>query len=129
MEDKMAGNTLMELWERLGRHPGSRGKWTQILPIAKTLKSILLAIAILVVFSLDPVQAEDPLPKGEGRNLVSKKCQRCHGLDRIQEMRGSREQWSEILDEMTNNGLVLNDKNTKVVLNYLETHLGLSPKK
>jgi len=128
MEAKMAGNILRELWKRLGRHPGSRGKWTQILPIAKILKNILLAIAVLVVFSLDPVQAENPLPEGEGRNLVSKKCQECHGLDRILKMRGSREQWSEMLDEMTNNGLVLNDKDTKVVLNYLETHLGLSPK-
>ena len=44
-------------------------------------------------------------------------------------MRGSREQWSEILEEMTNNGLVLNDKDTKMVLKYLETHLGPSPKK
>ena len=129
MEDKMAGNTHRELWKRLNRHPGSRGKWTQILPIGKMLKNILVAIAVLVVFSLDPVQAEDPLPKGEGRNLVSKKCQKCHDLDRIQKMRGSREQWSEILEEMTNNGLVLNDKDTKVVLNYLETHLGPSPKK
>ena len=125
----MIGNVLRELWKRLGRHPGSCDKWDQTLPIAKTLKSILVAIAVLVAFSLGPVQAEDPLPKGEGRNLVSKKCQRCHGLDRIQEMRGLREQWSEILDEMTNNGLVLNDKDTEIVLKYLETHLGPSPKK
>lgn len=129
MEAKMAGNTLMELWKLLDRHPGLRGKWNQTLPIAKTLKSILVAIAVLVVFSLDPVQAEDPLPEGQGRNLVSKKCQGCHGLDHIQEMRGSREQWSEILDEMTNNGLVLNAEDREAVLNYLEIHLGPSPKK
>jgi len=125
----MAENILRELWKRLGRHLGSRGKWNQIVPIAKTLKSILVAIAVLVVFSLDPVQAGDPLPEGEGRNLVSKKCQECHDLDRIQNMRGSREQWSKILEEMVNNGLVLNDKDTKMVLKYLETHLGPSPKK
>ena len=125
----MVGNILRELWKQIGRYSGSRGKWTQILPIAKILKNILLAIPVLVAFSLGPVQAEDPLPKGEGRNLVSKKCQKCHDLDRIQEMRGSREQWSEILDEMTNNGLVLNDKDTEIVLKYLGTHLGPSPKK
>lgn len=125
----MVGYILRELWERLGRHPGSRGKWSQTLPIAKILKNILLAITVLVVFSFGPVQAEDPLPKGEGRNLVSKECQKCHDLDRIQEMRGSREQWSEILDEMVNNGLVLNDKDREMVLKYLETHLGPSPKK
>ena len=128
MEDEMAGNIPRGLWKWLDRHSGSCGQWNQILPIAKTLKSILLAIA-LVFFNLDPVQAGDPLPEGQGRNLVSEKCQRCHNLDRIQEMRGSREQWSEILEEMTNNGLVLNDKDTKVVLKYLETHLGPSPKK
>ncbi|MCJ7682935.1 MAG: hypothetical protein MUO68_01440 [Desulfobacteraceae bacterium] len=129
MEDEMTGNILRKLWKWLDRHPGSRGQWNQTLPIAKILKSILLAVAVLVVFNLDPVQAEDPLPKGEGRNLVSEKCQRCHDLDRIQEMRGSRGQWSGILDEMTNNGLVLNDKDTEIVLKYLETHLGPSPKK
>ena len=125
----MAENIFRELWKQIGRYPESRSKWTQILPIAKILKSILLAIAVLVVFSLGPVQAEYPLPKGEGRNLVSEKCQKCHNLDRIQKMRGSREQWSEILEEMTNNGLVLNDKDTEIVLKYLETHLGPSPKK
>ncbi len=129
MEDEMAGNILWELWKRLDRHTGSRGKWSLIVPIAKTLKSILAAIAVLVFFNLAPVQAGDPLPKGEGRNVVSKKCQECHDLDRIQDMRGSRDQWSEILDEMVNNGLVLNDKDTEIVLKYLETHLGSSPKK
>jgi mono/diheme cytochrome c family protein len=129
MEDEMTGNILRKLWKWLDRHLGSRGQWNQTLPIAKILKRILLSVAVLVVFNLDPVQAEDPLPKGEGRNLVSEKCQRCHNLDRIQEMRGSRGQWSGILDEMTNNGLVLNDKDTEIVLKYLETHLGPSPKK
>ena len=125
----MAENIFRELWKQIGRYPESRSKWTQILPNAKILKSILLATAVLVVFSLAPVQAGDPLPKGEGRNLVSKKCQKCHDLDRIQKMRGSREQWSEILEEMTNNGLVLNDKERETALKYLETHLGPSPKK
>ena len=129
MEDEMTGNILRELWKWQERHTGLRGKWNQAFLIAKTLKSILVAIAVLVFFNFAPVQAGDPLPKGEGRNLVSKKCQRCHNLDRIQEMRGSREQWSEILEEMTNNGLELNDKDSKLVLKYLETHLGPSPKK
>jgi len=93
------------------------------------LKSILLAIGVSLIFSFDPVKAEDPLPEGEGRNLVYRKCQRCHGLDRIQEMRGSRAQWSEILKEMADNGLVLSDKDTKVILTYLGTHLGPPPKK
>lgn len=125
----MAGNVLKELWKRPDRHPGSRSQWNQILPIAKTLKSIVLAMAVSVFFNPAPVKAGGPLPEGEGRNLVSKKCQRCHSLDRIQEMRGSRDQWSEILEEMTNNGLVLNDKDREIVLKYLETHLGPSPKK
>jgi hypothetical protein len=129
MEDEMTGNILRELWKWQERHTGLRGKWNRIAPIAKTLKNILLAIAVLVFFNLAPVQAGDPLPKGEGRNLVSKKCQQCHNLDRIQKMRGSREQWSGILEEMTDNGLVLNEKDSKVVLKYLETHLGPSPRK
>jgi len=125
----MAGNIYREFRKRLGGHFDSRGKWNQTLQIAKTLKSILLAMAVLVFFNPAPVKAGGPLPEGEGRNLVSKKCQRCHSLDRIQEMRGSRDQWSEILEEMTNNGLVLNDKDREIVLKYLETHLGPSPKK
>jgi len=129
METKMVRNILRGLWKQLGRHPKSRSKWTQIFTIAKILKSILLAIAVLVLFSLAPVQAGNPLPKGEGRNLVSKKCQKCHDLDRIKEMRGSREQWSEILEEMVNNGLVFNDEDRETILKYLETHLGPSPRK
>jgi len=93
------------------------------------LKSILVAIAVLVVFNCGLVQAKDPLPEGEGRNLVSKKCQACHSLDPIMKMRGSREQWSDMLDEMINNGLALNDKDRGTILEYLGTHLGPSPKK
>ena len=93
------------------------------------LKSILVAIAVLVVFNFGLVQAENLLPEGEGRNLVSKKCQECHSLDPVIKMRGSREQWSEILDEMINNGLILNDKDRGTILEYLRTHLGSSLKK
>ena len=125
----MTANILKELWKRLDRCAESCGKWNRMPPIAKTLKSILLAITVLVCFNSAPVQAGNPLPKGKGRNLVAEKCQRCHNLDRIQEMRGSREQWSEILEEMTNNGLVLNDKERETALKYLETHLGPSQKK
>jgi len=129
MENKMAGDIFRELWVRLSRHPGSCGKWSQTLPIAETLKSILVAIAVLVLFSFGPVQADDPLPKGEGRNLVTEKCQKCHSFDLIQRVRGSREKWSGILDEMANNGLVLNAKDTEILLEYLATHLGPSPRK
>ena len=54
----------------MDRHTESRGKWNQTLPIAKTSKNILLAIAVLLVSNLDPVQAVDQLPKGEGRDLL-----------------------------------------------------------
>ena len=125
----MAENIFRELGKGLVWHPGSRGKWNQTFPIAGTLKRILLAIAVFVFFNPAPVQAGGPLPEGEGRSLVSKKCQKCHSLDPIMKMRGSSEQWSEILEEMVDNGLVLNDKDREIALKYLETHLGLSPKK
>jgi hypothetical protein len=129
MEVKMAGNIFRELRKESGRHFGSCGKWNQTFPIAGTLKSILLAMAVFVFLNPAPVQAGGPLPEGEGRNLVSKKCQQCHNLDPIMKMRGSGAQWSEILEEMVDNGLVLNAKDRGTVLKYLETHLGLSPKK
>ena len=129
MEVKMAGNIFRELGKGLGWQLGSRGKWNQTFPIAGIFKSVLLAMAMFVFFNPALVQAEDPLPEGEGRNLVYKKCQKCHNLDRIKKMRTSRVQWSEILEEMTDNGLFLNEKEREIVLKYLETHLGLSPKK
>ena len=124
----MAGNIFRELRKELSWHFRSRGKLNQTFLTAKTLKSILLAIGVLVFFNPAPVHAGGPLPEGESRNLVSEKCQRCHNLDPIMKMRGSGAQWSEILEEMVDNGLVLNDKDRKTVLKYLETHLGSSQK-
>ena len=125
----MAGNIFRDLRKGLGRHFGPCGRRKRTLTIAKILRSILVVIGVLVFFNAAPVQAGDPLPEGEGRSLVSKKCQKCHDLGPIKKMRGSRAQWSEVLEEMTDNGLFLNEKEREIILRYLATHLGFPPEK
>jgi hypothetical protein len=93
------------------------------------LRKIFAAICLLLVFVPCQVLGEDALPEGPGKTIVFKKCQACHGLDLVRNERGSRENWAGILDEMVNNGLVINEKDKNLVLEYLSSHLGPGQKK
>lgn len=88
------------------------------------MRLIFTAICLLLMFIPCQVLGEDSFPEGPGKTIVLKKCQACHGLDLVRNERGSRADWAGILDEMVNNGLVLNEKDKSLVLKYLSSHLG-----
>lgn len=93
------------------------------------MTKIFAAICLLLIFVPCQVLGGDSLPEGPGKTVVLKKCQACHGLDLVRNERGSRADWSEILDEMVNSGLILNEKDRNVVLEYLSEYLGPDKKK
>jgi len=92
------------------------------------LSKIFAAICLLLIFVPCQVLGENALPEGPGKTIVLKKCQACHGLDLVENERGSRADWAGILDEMVNNGLILNEKDKNLALEYLSTHLGADQK-
>ncbi len=93
------------------------------------MRKLFAAICLLVVLSPYWVLGEDSLPEGPGKEIVLKKCQACHDLDLVGNERASRDKWSAILDAMVDNGLVISEKDKKLVLEYLSSHLGPVKKK
>ncbi len=93
------------------------------------MSRILAAICLLFFLNPWQVLGEDSLPEGPGKEIVLKKCQACHDLDLVGNQRGSKDKWSGILDEMVDNGLVINEKDKNQVLEYLSSHLGPGKKK
>ena len=65
------------------------------------------------------------LPAGPNREVVSRECQACHGLDMVVGAAGlSREGWTNILAEMTTYGMNVTPDDQGKIIEYLSTYLG-----
>ena len=60
-----------------------------------------------------------PLPDGNGKELVLKKCTNCHDLKRVRQHLASPEEWADLLGSMENEGLMLSEEEFVTVLKYL----------
>lgn len=70
-----------------------------------------------------------PAPAGQndatdaaGKALVSGVCSSCHAADLITSKQASRSEWQGIIERMKGYGTVLDDAQTKTLLDYLEKH-------
>ncbi len=90
------------------------------------MKRLFLPIIIMIIFSFQPLLAEDTLPEGPGRKEVSAQCQACHGLGVLLQKRHSPEEWKAIVDKMIQFGLKVNEGEKKIIMDYLGTRLGSS---
>jgi hypothetical protein len=63
------------------------------------------------------------LPAGPNREVVSRECQACHGLDMVVGAAGlSREGWTNILAEMTTYGMNVTPDDQGKIIEYLSTY-------
>ncbi|HWP86159.1 MAG TPA: lyase [Terriglobia bacterium] len=68
------------------------------------------------------------LPAGPGREVVAEKCSSCHNLNRVTEMRNSREGWAEVVRMMvTSFSAELTPEEVATATDYLATHFAGSP--
>jgi cytochrome c5 len=66
----------------------------------------------------------NPLPPGEGRELVATACSQCHGLATIAAMRDGRPGWKIYVYDMILRGAQLNPREADSVLEYLVKNFG-----
>jgi cytochrome c5 len=59
------------------------------------------------------------LPPGKGEKIVAKKCSKCHVLQRLYKATRSKDEWSDLLDVMTAQGLEMTPEERQIVLGYL----------
>jgi competence ComEA-like helix-hairpin-helix protein len=78
----------------------------------------LRSAAIFLVL-LGPVQAQNPLPPGQGREVVERVCAPCHGVARIALRKLDKDGWARLVDAMVNLGAKGTDEDIKTVVQYL----------
>ncbi len=83
-----------------------------------------LAVALIVAAGSADAQSANPLPQGEGRDLVAVACTQCHGLGTIAKMREGAPGWRTHVNNMVLRGAQLSTGEINTVVDYLALHLG-----
>lgn len=76
-------------------------------------------LALLIpFFAVSLVQAQD-LPEGKGKDLVTKICADCHGVDIIVAQRETKDGWASIVDAMVAKGASGTKEELDTIVDYL----------
>jgi mono/diheme cytochrome c family protein len=89
-------------------------------------KLIITVAAFLLLASprLCFAQTPDPLPPGDGRDLVAVACSQCHFLSTIAKIRDGAPGWRLYVNNMVLRGAQLTPAEVDTVVNYLALNLG-----
>jgi quinoprotein glucose dehydrogenase len=68
--------------------------------------------------------AGPPLPEGEGKEIVTRVCTKCHGTAVFSRMRISREGWEDEIADMVDKGAAASAEEIRTVTEYLVKHFG-----
>lgn len=69
-------------------------------------------------------QGADPLPPGEGHDIVAVACSQCHALGTIAKIRDGATGWRRYVNNMVLRGAQLSKPEIDTVVSYLAMHLG-----
>ncbi|HTV29938.1 MAG TPA: hypothetical protein VMF32_19385, partial [Xanthobacteraceae bacterium] len=86
--------------------------------------SSLFALAIVCAASPGYSQNANPLPPGDGRDLVSVACSQCHYLGTIAKIRDGAAGWRVYVNNMVLRGAQLTPAEVDKVVDYLAVNLG-----
>lgn len=92
--------------------------------IATGLFAFALGTAVLAAPSAGRAQQNNPLPPGDGRDLVAVACSQCHYLGTIAKIRDGDAGWRMYVSNMVLRGAQLTPAEVDKVVNYLSTNLG-----
>ena len=84
----------------------------------------LVALAIVAAVAPSRAQNANPLPPGDGRDLVAVACSQCHYLGTIAKIRDGAAGWRVYVDNMVLRGAQLSEPEIETVVDYLATNLG-----
>jgi len=86
---------------------------------------VLACLVAMVAFAAaGRAQPANPLPPGDGRDLVAVACSQCHYLGTIAKIRNGAAGWRLFVDNMVLRGAQLNPAEIETVVNYLALNLG-----
>lgn len=91
-----------------------------------TICGLVVVLAVCSSVTLSAQRGGNPLPPGEGRDLVATACSQCHGLGTIAAMRDGPMGWKVYVYDMILRGAQLNAREADMVLDYLVKNFGPS---
>ena len=69
-----------------------------------------------------PGVARDPFPETAGKIALLKVCGNCHTAETVIQTLRTRQEWSEVIDQMARFGAEASDQEFEQILAYLERH-------
>jgi cytochrome c5 len=88
------------------------------------LVTLFAALAVVAAASPGRSQNANPLPPGDGRDLVAVACSQCHYLGTIAKIRDGAAGWRTYVNNMVLRGAQLTPAEIDQVVNYLALNLG-----
>ncbi len=86
--------------------------------------ALLAAAAVATFLAPCSAQPANPLPQGDGRDLVATACSQCHYLGTIAKIRDGAAGWRLYVSNMVLRGAQLTPAEIDKVVNYLALNLG-----
>ena len=65
---------------------------------------------------------QDPFPEASGKAALMKVCSNCHSAESVIQTFRTRQEWSEVIDQMARFGADASDAEFDQILTYLSTH-------
>jgi cytochrome c5 len=88
------------------------------------LRLLALSVALVAAASTGRAQNANPLPPGDGRDIVSVACSQCHYLGTIAKIRDGAAGWRIYVSNMVMRGAQLTPAEVDKVVDYLALNLG-----
>jgi mono/diheme cytochrome c family protein len=90
----------------------------------RPLLASLFAVAVLSQATPSRAQQPNPLPPGEGRDVVLAACAQCHGPNVFTQLRQGPEAWRRQVYDMILRGAQVQPSEMQLVVTYLVTNFG-----
>lgn len=85
---------------------------------------LALTVLALTMPSLAQQQGGNPLPPGEGRDIVAAACTQCHGPNAFAQLRQGPDAWRSLVYDMVLRGAQVQLSEIEPAVNYLATNFG-----
>jgi len=88
----------------------------------------VFALAVALGASILPSTAQappNPLPPGDGADIVAVACSQCHSLTALTQLRMNGPAWRHQIYDMIERGAQVRPDQLDTMVNYLQTHLGV----
>jgi competence protein ComEA len=90
------------------------------------LAALLFPCLVLAIAAQQPTAttttAQDPFPEATGKAPLLKVCSNCHSAESVIQTLRTRQEWSDVIDQMSRFGAEASDTEFEQILAYLAIH-------